>query len=97
MAIFEDVFKGGNIATGLAFGVGAAFLAPMAVTILRPLSKTVLKAGLIAYDQGRSAFAEMNEMTSDLVAEARSEMAETTNGGRADTGTRRARKAETAS
>ncbi|RWC36193.1 MAG: DUF5132 domain-containing protein [Mesorhizobium sp.] len=98
MAILEDAFKGGNIATGLAFGVGAAFLAPLAVSVLRPVSKAVLKAGLIAYDQGRVAVAEMNEMTSDLVAEARTEMAEATNenGGSSETGARRARKSEAA-
>ena len=103
MAILEDVFKGGNIATGLAFGVGAAILAPLAVTVLRPVSKAVLKAGVIAYDQGRGAVAEMNEMTADLVAEARSELAETNrdetngdNGGRSETGARRTRKSETA-
>ncbi|TJW13205.1 MAG: DUF5132 domain-containing protein [Mesorhizobium sp.] len=100
MAILEDAFKGGNIATGLAFGVGAVFLAPLAVSVLRPVSKAVLKAGLIAYDQGRVAVAEMNEMTSDLVAEARTEMAEATketdNGGSSETGARRARKSEAA-
>lgn len=77
MAILEDALKGGNIVTGLAIGVGAIVLAPLAAPLLRPITKTVLKAGLVAYDQGRVAFAEMNERASDLVAEARSEMAET--------------------
>jgi hypothetical protein len=77
MAIFEEALKGGNVVTGLAIGVGALVLAPLAAPLLRPITKTILKAGLVAYDQSRVAFAEMNERASDLVAEARSEMAET--------------------
>src|ERR687896_159220 len=80
MALLEDIFKGGNIVTGLAVGLGAAVLAPVVVPVLRPLAKSVLKAGLIAYDQGRVALAELNERTGDIVAEARAEMAHSSNG-----------------
>ncbi|WP_407175041.1 DUF5132 domain-containing protein [Bradyrhizobium sp. STM 3562] len=76
MSAFEDLFKGGNIVTGLAIGIGAAVVAPVITPVLRPIAKSLLKAGLVAYDQGRVAFAELNEQTSDLVAEARSELAE---------------------
>jgi hypothetical protein len=76
MSALENLFKGGNIVTGLAIGVGAAVVAPAITPVLRPIAKSLLKAGLIAYDQGRVAFAELNEQTSDLVAEARSELAE---------------------
>jgi Protein of unknown function (DUF5132) len=76
MSALEDMFKGGNIVTGLAMGIGAAVVAPVIIPVLRPVAKSLLKAGLIAYDQGRVALAEFNEQTSDLVAEARSELAE---------------------
>jgi hypothetical protein len=76
MALIEDALKGGNIVTGLAIGIGAVVLAPLAVPVLRPLAKTALKAGLVAYDQARVAVAELNEQASDLIAEARSEMTE---------------------
>lgn len=76
MSMLEDAFKGGNIATGLAVGVGAAVLIPLAMPVLRPLSKVAVKAGLSVYDQGRVAFAELSERTNDLVAEARAEMDE---------------------
>jgi hypothetical protein len=76
MALLEDMFKGGNIITGLAIGVGAAVVAPAVVPVLRPLAKAVIKAGLVAYDQSRVALAELNERTGDIVAEARSELAE---------------------
>ncbi|WP_414474710.1 DUF5132 domain-containing protein [Microvirga sp. M2] len=76
MALFEDMFKGGNIVTGLAVGIGAAVVAPAVIPVLRPLAKAVIKASLVAYDQGRVALAELNERTSDIVAEARAELSE---------------------
>ena len=76
MSLIEDVFKGGNVAAGLAMGVGAAVLAPLVVPALRPVAKSIIKAGLLAYDQGRVALAELNEQTGDIVAEARAELAE---------------------
>jgi Protein of unknown function (DUF5132) len=74
MALFEDLFKGGNLVTGLAIGIGAGVLAPVVAPALRPIAKAVIKAGLMAYDQARVALAELNEQTGDIVAEARSEL-----------------------
>jgi hypothetical protein len=84
MAFFEDIFKGGNIVAGLAIGVGAAVLAPVVIPALRPLAKSVIKAGLIAYDQGRVALAELNEHTGDIMAEARAELSEVGKGASRD-------------
>ncbi|WP_081160268.1 DUF5132 domain-containing protein [Ensifer aridi] len=79
MAILEDAFKG-NVATAVAIGIGAVVLRPILVPIARPLFKAVLKAGVVAYDQGRIAVAELGEGYGDLVAEARAEMS-SANGG----------------
>jgi len=76
MAIFEDLIKGGNIVTGLAMGVGFALLAPVVKPFVRPLAKSAIKAGVAAYEQGRVAIAELSEQAGDMVAEARSEIAE---------------------
>jgi Protein of unknown function (DUF5132) len=76
MALFEDLFRGGNIVAGLAIGIGAAVVAPVLIPALRPVAKSIIKAGLIAYDQGRVALAELNEHTGDIMAEARAELAE---------------------
>ena len=76
MAIFEDMFKGGNIITGLAIGVGFALLAPVIKPIVRPLAKSAVKAGLAAYDQGRVALSELSEQAGDMLAEVRSEIEE---------------------
>jgi len=74
MAMFGDMFKGGNIVTGLAIGVGFALLAPVVKPIVRPLAKSVIKAGLAAYDHGRVALAELGEQAGDMIAEVRSEI-----------------------
>jgi hypothetical protein len=65
MALFDDI-PSGNWATGLAIGVGAVVVLPLAAPILRPLAKTAIKGGILAY-QGA---AELVERISDLVAEA---------------------------
>jgi hypothetical protein len=62
----------------LAIGIGAAVVAPAVIPALRPIAKSIIKAGLIAYDQGRVALAELNEHTGDILAEARAEVAEMT-------------------
>ncbi|HYZ21295.1 MAG TPA: DUF5132 domain-containing protein [Rhodopila sp.] len=71
----EDIFKGGNLVTGLAIGVGSAIVAPVVVPalggLLRPAAKAVVKGGIVAYDWGRQAVAQVGEAASDMVAEAR--------------------------
>jgi len=78
MAFFEDLFKGGNIGTGVAFGVGMAvvgpLLTPLVGGVLRPVAKTAIKAGLLAYDAGREGLMRLNEATGDIVGEAQAEM-----------------------
>lgn len=73
----EDFFKGGNVVTGLAIGVGTAVLAPViapAVSgLLRPAAKAVIKGGILAYDWSRQAAAQVGEAASDMAAEARAE------------------------
>jgi len=76
MALLEDAFKGENLLTGVGVALGAVVLGPVILPLVRPLAKGIVKAGLVAYDQGREALAELNERTGDIVAEARAEMAE---------------------
>ena len=76
MALMEDMFKG-NLTTGLAVGVGAAFLGPSFVQslgqLLRPAAKAAVKGGMVFY---RTTLSEVGEMASDLVAEAKAELEE---------------------
>ena len=74
MALIEDIFKG-NLATGLAVGVGAAIFAPTVIEtvgpVLRQAVKAMIKGGMVFY---RETLSEIGEMASDLVAEARAEL-----------------------
>ncbi len=67
----------GDIWTGVAVGAGlllAPVVIPMFVNAARPLAKTALKYGLIAYERGRELVAEATEAVEDLAAEARAEV-----------------------
>ena len=74
MALIEDMFKG-NAVTGVAVGAAALFLGPTILpTIgraLRPVAKTMIKGGIVLY---RETVAGIGELTTDLVAEAKSEL-----------------------
>ena len=74
MALLEDMLKG-NALTGVAVGAAALFLGPTVLpTIgraLRPVAKTVIKGGIMLY---RETVAGIGELTTDLVAEAKSEL-----------------------
>lgn len=73
----EDIFKS-NIAMGLAVGMAAAVLIPLALPVLarasKPFAKAVIKSGLIVYEKGREAIAEVTEVVEDVVAEAKAEI-----------------------
>jgi Protein of unknown function (DUF5132) len=74
MALVEDLFKGSTL-TGVAVGVGALLLAPTVLPavgrVIRPAVKAAIKGGMVFY---RETLAEVGEVASDLVAEARSEL-----------------------
>jgi len=74
MALIEDMFKG-NALTGVAVGAAALFLGPTVLpTIgraLRPVATTMIKGGIMLY---RETVNGIGELTTDLVAEAKSEL-----------------------
>jgi len=82
MALWDSVTEslGGVSTSTLLVGAAAVVLAPVVVpavlTGLRPIVKTVLKGGIFLYDAVGGMVSEVGEGASDLVAEARSEMAE---------------------
>ncbi|MCA1994764.1 MAG: DUF5132 domain-containing protein [Coleofasciculus sp. S288] len=92
----EDIFKGfpgiegfelGGPA-GIAAGVGAAILAPILIPVVgqvgKPLTKAAIKQGLLAYEKGKEFFAEATEVFEDLVAEAKSELAQEHQNGKSE-------------
>jgi hypothetical protein len=78
MSFIEDVFKGGNIVTGLAIGIGCLILAPIIVPavvgIVKPVAKLAIKGGVVLYRKGQGAISETVEAVSDVVAEAKAEV-----------------------
>ena len=83
MAIFGNGLKG-NIMTGLGIGIGIAVLGPVLIpvvaSIAKPLAKAAIKGGVLLYEKGRETVAEAGEVIEDLVAEAKSELAQSHNG-----------------
>lgn len=69
----EDLFKG-NVAAGLAVGVGALLLGPQIGRIARRAAKTALKGGIMVYDKGADAVGQLNVGVHDLIDETRLEM-----------------------
>jgi len=76
MALWDDVPFGSLTSTSLV-GVGlllaAPVLLPLVGSVARPLVRTVLYTGFVAYDALLTTAATMGEQLSDLVAEATSE------------------------
>jgi hypothetical protein len=68
------MFKG-SFGTGLAMGAGMLLVGPIAIQtvggVLRPAAKAAIKGAMVFY---RESLAEIGEMASDLVAEARAEL-----------------------
>jgi len=64
----------------LAIGLGVSIVVPMAINLLvpviRPLARSTLKAGILAYEKGRETVAEIGEVVDDLVAEVHEELQE---------------------
>lgn len=72
MAIFSS-----DTAKGIAIGLGAALLAPLALAaagVGRPAARAAVKAGLLMLEKGRETAAELAEIAEDLLAEAQAEI-----------------------
>lgn len=67
-------------APGIIAGIGAVLLAPVVIPVVvgigKPIAKSIIKGGLVAYEKSKGAFAELGETWEDIVAEARAEIAE---------------------
>jgi hypothetical protein len=73
------LFGNMSLGSGLLVGVGAVLLVPVVLpvvaTAIKPLAKAAIKGGILLYDKGKVAVAELQETVEDLVAEAKAEMA----------------------
>jgi|SRR5438552_4319313 len=61
------------LVAGVAGGLIAPMLAPQLARGIRPVTKSMFKAGIALYERGREKTAELGEIASDVLAEARYE------------------------
>jgi hypothetical protein len=77
MALLDE-FVESDIAKGVALGAGVALAVPVLLVALwpmvKPVARTAVKAGLLAFEKGREGMAELSEEFEDLVAETREEL-----------------------
>jgi hypothetical protein len=69
--------------TGLAIGVGAVVILPLAAPILRVLAKTAIKGGILAYRGAAGLFERVGDLVAEAVAESGGEVATRAVGGTA--------------
>jgi hypothetical protein len=67
-------------APGIIAGIGAVLLAPVLIPVVtgigKPIAKSIIKGGIVAYEKSRGAFAELGETWEDILAEAKAELAD---------------------
>lgn len=84
MPVFSQFLKS-DLSKGVAIGVGAALLAPVAISVLsgagRPLVRAAMKSGILILEKGRETVAELGEVIEDLVAEAQADLQEARHAG----------------
>ena len=65
---------------GVIAGIGAVLLAPVIIPVVasvgKPLAKSIIKGGMVAYEKSKGTFAELGETWEDIVAEAKAELTE---------------------
>ncbi|CAK0754223.1 hypothetical protein CCP3SC1_220038 [Gammaproteobacteria bacterium] len=80
MAVLDDILKSDTV-INLAIGIGAMVVVPMVLPVLvglaRPTTKAAIKVGIVTYEKGMEAMAEIGEIIEDLVAEAKAELSPT--------------------
>jgi hypothetical protein len=74
-------FSGNGFKIGsLAVGAGVVLLAPVVIpvvgAVLKPLTKAVIKGGIMAYEGAKVSLAETKETIEDLAAEAKAEISQ---------------------
>ena len=76
IALFDDVLSGGNWVTGLAIGVSTLMTYQLAAPILRPLAKTAINGGILAYQGAARVFEGIGDLVAEAVAEGGEEVDE---------------------
>ena len=63
---------------GVAIGLGVVIVSPVVIAalapVVKPIARSALKAGVMAYEKGREAMEEIGETVDDVVAEVEEEL-----------------------
>lgn len=70
----KHIYQNTSPVKAIALGVGAVILAPTVFSLLKPVAKASIKAGLVLYDKTKGTLAEAGEVLGDIVAEAKAEV-----------------------
>lgn len=71
----EEVVEGLGV-PGITAIVLLPVLVPVAAGIGKPIAKAMVKGGIVLYEKGKGVVAEVGERFEDIVAEAKSELAD---------------------
>ena len=67
-----------DLLKGVAIGIGAAILVPVVIAalvpVVKPLARSAMKSGILAYEKLRETVEEFGETVEDMVAEVEEEM-----------------------
>ena len=73
MAFFEDLAEGeilsGNVLGRLAIGAAALIVMPLAAPLLRPIAKTAIKGGVLAYNGAKALYDQAASGVTEFAAE----------------------------
>ncbi len=72
-AIGEALFE--SVAGKVLLGVGLVLVVPVTLPVLRPITKQVVKTGLVLAGKAKEVAEETKEKWGDMAAEAQSELA----------------------
>jgi hypothetical protein len=74
MALIDDALGGGNIVAGLAIGAVGLVAWPLMRPLVRPVAKTVIKGGVLAYREAARLYDGAARGIGDLAKEAIAEL-----------------------
>jgi len=74
MALVDDLLEGGNVVTGLVIGAAALIVWPLVGPLVRPVAKSAIKGGILAYREATRLYDGTMRGIGDLAKEAADEL-----------------------
>jgi hypothetical protein len=78
MALLDDILNGGNLVTGVVVGASALIAWPLISPLVRPIAKSLIKGGLLAYREAAQLYTGALEGIGEMAREAQQEIGATT-------------------